>query len=129
MVDALGVMVPKYKPQLAQVKSCTLGIVNAFAVLAEPRRRAILSLVRDEPRAASDIAREFPDITQQAVSLHLRALSDAGLVEVRPAGRRRLYVLRPEGLQPVRDYLDELWPARLDLLKQAVEREVGRGDR
>ena len=103
--------------------------MHPFAALAEPRRRAILSLVRDEPRAASDIAREFPEITQQAVSLHLKALSEAGLVDVRPAGRRRLYVLRPEGLQPVRDYLEELWPERLALLKQAVEREVRRGDR
>jgi DNA-binding transcriptional ArsR family regulator len=103
--------------------------MHAFAALAEPRRRAILSLVRDEPRAASDIAREFPEITQQAVSLHLKALSEAGLVDVRPAGRQRLYVLRPEGLQPVREYLEELWPARLQLLKQAVEREVHHGDR
>ena len=102
--------------------------MHPFAALAEPRRRAILSLVRDDPRAASDIAREFPDITQQAVSLHLKALLDAGLVDVRPAGRRRLYVLRPEGLQPVRSYLEELWPARLKLLKEAVEREVRSGD-
>jgi DNA-binding transcriptional ArsR family regulator len=103
--------------------------MHPFAALAEPRRRAILSLVRDEPRAASDIAREFPEITQQAVSLHLKALSEAGLVDVRPAGRQRLYVLRPEGLQPVRDYLETLWPERLASLKQAVEREVRRGDR
>jgi DNA-binding transcriptional ArsR family regulator len=102
--------------------------MHPFAALAEPRRRAILSLVRDDPRAASDIAREFPDITQQAVSLHLKALSDAGLVDVRPAGRQRLYVLRPEGLQPVREYLEDLWPARLQMLKQAVEREVRSGD-
>jgi DNA-binding transcriptional ArsR family regulator len=102
--------------------------MHPFAALAEPRRRAILSLVRDQPRAASEIAREFPDITQQAVSLHLKTLSDAGLVDVRPAGRQRLYVLRPEGLQPVREYLEDLWPARLRMLKQAVEREVQSGD-
>jgi len=101
-------------------------IVHPFVALAEPRRRAILSLVKDEPRAASDIARQFPEVSQQAVSLHLQALAEAGLVDVRPVGRQRLYVLRPEGLQPVRDYLDELWPTRLQLLKQAVEREVHR---
>lgn len=98
--------------------------VNAFALLAEPRRRAILTLVRDEPRAASDIASAFPEITQQAVSLHLKALTDAGLLDVRPVGRQRLYVLRPEGLQPVREYLEELWPERLQRLKAAVEQEV-----
>jgi DNA-binding transcriptional ArsR family regulator len=61
------------------------------------------------------------------VSLHLRVLAEAGLVDVRPSGRQRLYVLRPEGLQPVRDYLEQLWPARLELLKQAVEQEVRDG--
>jgi DNA-binding transcriptional ArsR family regulator len=98
--------------------------MHPFAALAEPRRRAILALVSHEPRAASEIARQFPEVTQQAVSLHLKVLTEAGLVEVRPTGRQRLYLLRPEGLQPVRDYLEELWPARLQLLKQAVEREV-----
>jgi DNA-binding transcriptional ArsR family regulator len=58
--------------------------VHPFTALAEPRRRAILSLVRDEPRAASDIARAFPDVTQQAVSLHLKVLADAGLVAEAP---------------------------------------------
>ena len=103
--------------------------MHPFAALAEPRRRAILSLVRDQPRAASDIVREFPDITQQAVSLHLKALAEAGLVDVRPSGRQRLYVLRPEGLAPVREYLEELWPERLQALKRAVEQEVHDGDR
>ena len=103
--------------------------MHVFAALAEPRRRAILSLVQDTPRAASDIAREFPEITQQAVSLHLKALMEAGLVDVRASGRQRLYVLRPEGLQPVREYLEDLWPGRLAQLKQAVEREVDRDDR
>jgi DNA-binding transcriptional ArsR family regulator len=123
------VMATTYKRLLVQVRACSIGVVHPFAALAEPRRRAILSLVRDEPRAASDIARQFPDISQQAVSLHLKALSEAGLVDVRPAGRQRLYALRPEGLGPVRDYLEELWPARLQQLKQAVEREVRRDDR
>lgn len=98
--------------------------MNAFAALAEPRRRAILSLVSHQPRAASEIVHQFPDVTQQAVSLHLKVLTEAGLVEVRPAGRQRLYVLRPEGLRPVRDYLEQLWPEKLDLLKRAVEAEV-----
>jgi DNA-binding transcriptional ArsR family regulator len=106
-----------------------LVVVHPFAALAEPRRRAILSLLSGEPRPASEIVRAFPDVTQQAVSLHLKVLTEAGLVEVRPAGRQRLFVLRPEGLQPVRDYLEELWPDRLQLLKQAVEEEVRDGDR
>jgi DNA-binding transcriptional ArsR family regulator len=91
-----------------------------FAALAEPRRRAMLMLVRDEPRSVGQIAEHF-DITQQAVSQHLRVLHDAGLVAVRPEGQRRLYVVRPEGLESVEAFLRELWPATLRRLKTAVE--------
>ncbi len=94
----------------------------ALAALAEPRRRAILQLVRDEPRSVNEIAERF-DVSQQAVSQHLRVLRNAGLVEVKPQGQRRLYVVRPEGLASVQAFLAELWPAGLQRLKQAVERD------
>jgi len=93
----------------------------AFAALAEPRRRAMLLLVRDEPRSVNEIAAHF-DISQQAVSQHLQVLRDAGLVDVRPQGQRRLYAVRPEGLEAVRDYLAQFWPESLERLKAAVER-------
>jgi DNA-binding transcriptional ArsR family regulator len=92
----------------------------AFQALADPRRRAILRLVRDRPRSVNEIAGQF-DITQQAVSQHLKVLKDAGLVAVRPQGQRRLYVVRPEGLEGLRDFLAEFWPASLQRLKEAVE--------
>jgi DNA-binding transcriptional ArsR family regulator len=92
----------------------------AFHALADPRRRAILRLVRDRPRSVNEIAEEF-DITQQGISLHLKVLRDAGLVAVRPDGQRRLYVVRPEGLAALRDFLTEFWPEQLQQLKQAVE--------
>jgi DNA-binding transcriptional ArsR family regulator len=92
----------------------------AFSALAEPRRRAMLMLVRDEPRSVGEIAEHF-DISQQAVSQHLRVLHDAGLVLVRPEGQRRMYVVRPEGLALVEAFLAELWPASLGRLKRAVE--------
>ena len=92
----------------------------AFSALAEPRRRAMLLLVRDEARSVGEIAAHF-DISQQAVSQHLRVLHDAGLVLVRPEGQRRLYVVRPEGLALVEEFLAELWPASLGRLKRAVE--------
>jgi DNA-binding transcriptional ArsR family regulator len=91
-----------------------------FAALAEPRRRAMLMLVRDEPRSVNEIAAHF-DISQQAVSQHLRVLRDAGLVAVRPVGQRRLYVVRPEGLESLEAFLAELWPAGLARLKRAAE--------
>jgi DNA-binding transcriptional ArsR family regulator len=92
----------------------------ALRALAEPRRRAILKLVRDEPRSVGEIARHF-DVTQQAVSQHLQVLHEAGLVAVRQDGRRRLYLVRPEGLSTLDAFLAELWPAGLERLKRAVE--------
>ena len=99
-----------------------LGSVSdaAFQALAEPRRRAILRLVRDRPRSVNEIADHF-DITQQAISQHLKVLKDAGLVAVRPHGQQRLYVVRPEGLDALRDFLAEFWPEQLQQLKHAVE--------
>lgn len=99
-----------------------MGAVSeaAFHALADPRRREILRLVRDQPRSVTEIAGQF-DITQQAISLHLKVLRDAGLVAVRPHGQRRLYVVRPEGLAALRDFLAEFWPGQLQQLKHAVE--------
>ena len=97
----------------------------AFQALAEPRRREILRLVRDRPRSVNEIAERF-DVTQQAISQHLKVLKDAGLVAVRPDGQRRLYVVRPEGLSALRDFLDEFWPDSLQRLKRAVESDDGR---
>ena len=90
--------------------------------LAEPRRPAMLRLVRDEARSVGEIAERF-DITQQAVSQHLQVLRGAGLVDVRREGTRRLYRARPEGLAPLRAFLDEFWDDRLDALKREAERE------
>jgi len=92
----------------------------AFHALAEPHRRGILRLLRDRPRSVTEIAGQF-DITQQAVSQHLKVLKDAGLVAVRPQGQRRLYVVRPEGLAGLRDFLAEFWPGQLEDLRRAVE--------
>lgn len=88
--------------------------------LAEPRRREMLRLVRDEPRSVGEIAEHF-DITQQAVSQHLQVLKEAGLVGVRKQAQRRLYLVRPEGLQTLDAFLAELWPDGLGRLKRAVE--------
>jgi DNA-binding transcriptional ArsR family regulator len=90
--------------------------------LAEPRRQEMLRLVRNEPRSVGEIAEHF-DITQQAVSQHLQVLREAGLVAVRKDGQRRLYLVRPEGLETLEAFLAELWPEGLRRLKEAVESE------
>jgi DNA-binding transcriptional ArsR family regulator len=97
--------------------------------LAEPQRRRILTLVRDGELPAGEIAEHF-DITHQAVSQHLRVLRDAGLLQERRDGTRRLYAIRPEAIESVREFLDELWPASLQRLKTVVEHDRrGRNDR
>jgi DNA-binding transcriptional ArsR family regulator len=98
----------------------------ALKAIAEPRRRDILRLVRDDELPAGQIASHF-EVTRPAISQHLRVLMDAGLLEERRLGTRRLYRARPEGLEELRDYLDGFWRGRLWLLKQAAEAEERRG--
>ena len=91
--------------------------------IAAPRRRAILRLVRDDELSAGEIASYFVDVTRPAVSQDLTLLKEAGLVDERRNGTRRLYRARPEGLAEVREFLEEFWDARLDALKREAERE------
>ena len=96
---------------------------EALRAVADPTRRAILRLVRDDELAAGEIASQFPSMSRPAVSQHLRVLIDAGLVDVRPDGNRRLYRWRREGLRDAATFLEEMWADRLALLKAAAERE------
>jgi DNA-binding transcriptional ArsR family regulator len=92
-------------------------------VLAEPNRRRILDLVRDRPRPVGELVKEL-GLTQPGTSKHLRVLREAGLVEVRPDGRRRLYALRPEPLAELDAWLApyrRLWSARLDALERHLD--------
>ena len=94
----------------------------ALKAIAEPRRRAILALVRGRELAAGEIAANF-DVTRPAVSQHLNVLKEAGLVNERRNGTRRLYRARPEGLAELKQFLEGFWDARLAALKEAAERE------
>jgi len=94
----------------------------ALKALAAPRRRAILKLVREEELSAGEIASHF-DVTRPAVSQHLTLLKEAGLVDERRNGTRRLYRARPEGLADLKAFLEEFWDERLEALKCEAERE------
>ncbi len=96
--------------------------------IAEPSRRRILTLVRDSELSAGEIAAEF-DVSRQAVSQHLGVLKEAGLVDERRNGTRRLYRARPEGLTEVRAFLEEFWDERLEALKHEAEREEEQHER
>ena len=93
----------------------------------EPRRRAILRLVRDEERTAGDIASHF-EVTRPAVSQHLSVLKEAGLASQRRNGTKRLYRARPEGLADLKAFVDEFWGSRLEALKREAEREERKRD-
>jgi len=94
----------------------------ALKAIAEPHRRQILALVRDEELAAGDIAAHF-DVSRPAVSQHLSVLKEAGLVSERRNGTRRLYRARPEGLADLKVFLEGFWDERLDALKREAEKE------
>jgi DNA-binding transcriptional ArsR family regulator len=93
--------------------------------IAEPRRRAILQLIRDRELSSGEIAAQF-EVTRPAISQHLKILVGAGLATMRRNGTRRLYRARPEGLAEVREFLDEFWADRLQRLKTAAEAEERR---
>ena len=94
----------------------------ALKAIAAPRRRQILTLVRDGELSAGEIAGHF-DVTRPAVSQHLNVLKEAGLVTERRNGTRRLYRARPEGLAQLKAFLEEFWDQRLDALKAEAETE------
>ena len=99
----------------------------ALKAIAAPRRRQILTLVRDGELSAGEIAGHF-DVTRPAVSQHLNVLKEAGLVTERRNGTRRLYSARPEGLAQLKAFLEEFWDERLDALKVEAEREERKKD-
>ena len=91
--------------------------------LGASRRREILRIVRRRERSAGDIHRALGDVTFGAVSQHLGVLERAGLVTARRDGRSRLYRTRPEGLEPLKAWLESMWDEALASLKALAEAE------
>ena len=98
---------------------------TVLRALAEPNRRAILSLVAKRELNAGRIAANF-SISRPAISQHLGVLKDAGLISERRHGTQRLYRARPEGLLELRAYLERFWDQHLQALKRAAETEERR---
>jgi DNA-binding transcriptional ArsR family regulator len=94
-----------------------------FDVLAEPHRRRILDLLLEGERPVGELV-DAIGLSQPAVSKHLRVLRDAGVVDVRVDGQRRLYQLRPEPLREIDDWLTPYraaWRGRLDALERHLD--------
>jgi DNA-binding transcriptional ArsR family regulator len=96
--------------------------MNAAAAIADPIRRRVLELVRDDELPAGVLAERF-DVSRPAVSRHLRVLREAGLVVERREGRQRLYRANLQPLAELRDWLDDYWSGRLAALRNLAERE------
>ncbi len=94
-----------------------------FDVLAEPTRREILDLLRDQERPVNDLVNRLA-ISQPGVSKHLRVLREAGLVEVRTDAQRRLYRVRAQPLEEIDAWLApyrRLWEGTLDALERHLD--------
>lgn len=79
-----------------------------FSALADPTRRHIFEALREQPKSVGELAKDQP-VSRPAVSQHLRVLEAAKLVSVEPQGNRRLYLIKRDGLDDLRQYLESFW--------------------
>lgn len=94
---------------------------RVFSALSDPTRRSVLERLQAGPKAVGDIAQDLP-VTRPAVSQHLKVLKEAGLVDDRTEGTRRIYFIDPKGLGAMRAWLDQFWEAALASFAAEVER-------
>ena len=94
----------------------------ALATLADPTRRAVFERLRSGPASVGEIASGLP-VSRPAVSQHLKALKDAGLVRDEPRGTARIYRIHAEGLIELRDWLDSFWDDALTRFKHHAEKD------
>ena len=98
---------------------------DVFQILADPTRRRIIEALRAGEQQVGDVVAQA-GVEQSGVSRHLRILSEAGFVTMRPDGQRRLYALRPEPFRELDEWLGHyraLWEARLDRFGAALEKK------
>ncbi|MDV3223081.1 metalloregulator ArsR/SmtB family transcription factor [Intrasporangium sp.] len=93
---------------------------DGWMALGDPTRRAIVEFLAERPRAVGELAAELP-VSRPAVSQALKVLKDAGLVNERVAGTRRIYRLNPTAVAALRDQLDTFWSRALASYGEAVE--------
>src|SRR3984893_16443982 len=93
---------------------------DALSALADPTRRRVFERLKSGPQPVGAIARGMP-VSRPAVSQHLKALKEAGLVADRPEGARRVYFIDPHGLAALRKWLDQFWDEALAAFQAEVE--------
>jgi DNA-binding transcriptional ArsR family regulator len=97
-------------------------VLDCFAALGDPTRRAVFERIAAHPAAVGDLARCLP-VSRPAVSQHLRVLKEAGLVRETKQGTRHIYRLDPRGIAAMRDWLDSHWSAALDAFKDFADQQ------
>ncbi|MNZ89367.1 HTH-type transcriptional regulator [compost metagenome] len=98
---------------------------DVFQAIADPTRRAIIGMIAQQPVNVNTIAEQF-DVSRQAISLHLKILSECGLLSIKQIGRERLCEAKLEKLNEVHEWVEQyhkLWTTRLKALKDFVEQE------
>ena len=98
---------------------------DVFQAIADPTRRAIIGMVAQQPINVNTIAEQF-DVSRQAISIHLKILSECGLLNIKQLGRERLCEAKLEKLNEVHEWVGQyhkLWTGRLSALKKFVEQE------
>jgi len=101
-------------------------MASVFEIIAEPNRRAILSLLVSSEQSVGDIERQL-SLSQPAVSKHLRVLREAGVVEATVDAQRRVYRLKAEQLQEVDEWLApfrQLWSTHVDALERHLDQST-----
>ena len=93
---------------------------NTLTALADPTRRAVFERLRGGPASVGDLARTLP-VSRPAVSQHLKALKDAGLVSDVAEGTRRVYSIDPQGVGELRRWLNQFWGDAVEAFKHEVE--------
>jgi DNA-binding transcriptional ArsR family regulator len=98
---------------------------DVFQAIADPTRRAIIDMIAQQPVNVNTIAAQF-DVSRQAISLHLKILSECGLLNIKQLGRERLCEAKLEKLNEVQEWVQQyhkLWTGRLNALKGFIEQE------
>ncbi len=100
-----------------------MAYAEVLSALADPTRRHIFEALREQPKPVGELAKGQP-VSRPAVSQHLKVLESASLVGVEPRGNRRLYSIKRDGLDDLRQYLESFWSDALSAYCAEISRQL-----
>lgn len=129
LIRAQAPCLPLTKGKSLLSDSFSIGAMDAFNALAEPRRRRVMELLASRGSlSATQICEEF-DVTPQAISQHLRVLREADLIQMERKAQRRIYGINPKPMGEMKEWTEKItsmWNGRFDALGKALEKEKHR---